>query len=111
MERYIFGDYSLIDDNYFRDNNATIHGGAIHTHGDYVTITHCKFYDNNAVPHPVNMDQGLGGAIFIRGGYNEISYSLFDGNTARNGSAIYNRGIDLDITDDTFIENQAFSYC
>ena len=107
---YIYGDHTLIDECYFNDNNATIHGGAIHTHGDYARIVNSEFYYNNAVPHPEDMEQGLGGAVFILGNNNEISQSIFDRNTARNGSAIYNRGENLHITDDDFLENQAFSY-
>ena len=34
---------------------------------------------------------------------NEISYSKFKYNTARNGSAIYNNGDDLILNDDTLI--------
>ena len=107
---YIYGEHALIDANHFRDNNAYIHGGAIHTHGDYVKITHSEFYHNHAIPDPNNPDYGLGGAIYISGNHNEVSYCVFDGNSARNGSAIYNRGKDLHITDDDFLENQAFSY-
>lgn len=107
---YIYGDYASLDANYFNDNNATIHGGAIHTHGDHVKITNSEFYYNNAIPHPEDIEQGLGGAIFISGNNNEISQSIFDRNTARNGSAIYNRGVNLHITDDDFLENQAYSY-
>ena len=107
---YIEGDHAIIDTVYFNDNNATIHGGALHTHGDYVKIINSEFYYNNAIPHPDDIEQGLGGAIFIRGNHNWVGQSIFDGNTARNGSAIYNRGQDLHIDDDKFIENQAFSY-
>ena len=107
---YIDGDYSYIADDYFRDNNATIHGGAIHIRGNNIIITSSEFYENNAIPNPHDTEQGLGGAVFISGSDNEIEKSIFDGNTARNGSAIYNRGENLHIDDDSFLENQAFSY-
>lgn len=52
----------------------------------------------------------MGGAIFINGNNNEVSYSEFKYNTARNGSAIYNRGNSFVLTDDNFDNNQAWSY-
>ena len=107
---YVNGNYSYLSNNTFVNNNASIHGGAIHSQGDHAVITNSTFYKNNAIPSISEKDQGLGGAIFIRGDYNKISYSDFEGNTARNGSAIYNRGNNLTIDDDTFIENQAWSY-
>ena len=107
---YVNGDYSYLSQNTFDNNNASIHGGAIYSQGDHAVITNSKFYNNNAIPNIADEEQGLGGAIFIRGNHNKISYSYFEGNTARNGSAIYNRGENLTIEDDTFIENQAWSY-
>ena len=107
---YVNGNYSYLGNNTFVNNNASIHGGAIHSQGDHAVITNSTFYKNNAIPSISEKDKGLGGAIFIRGDYNKISYSDFEGNTARNGSAIYNRGNNLTIDDDTFIENQAWSY-
>ncbi len=56
------------------------------------------------------MEQGLGGAIYINGNNSDIAYCYFENNIARNGSAVYNRGQNLTIEDDTFIENQAWSY-
>ena len=107
---YIEGNYSKLDNNTFNDNNATVHGGAVHIMGNNATISNSNFLNNNAIPHPTDIEQGLGGAIFIKGNYNYIIRSLFDGNTARNGSAIYNRGHHVHIDDDKFLENQAFSY-
>ena len=98
---YVNGNYSYLGNNTFVNNNASIHGGAIHSQGDHAVITNSTFYKNNAIPSISEKDKGLGGAIFIRGDYNKISYSDFEGNTARNGSAI---------DDDSFIENQAWSY-
>ena len=107
---YIEGNYSKLDNNTFNDNNATVHGGAVHIMGDNAVISYSDFLSNNAIPDPDDIEQGLGGAIFINGNYNEIIKNLFDKNTARNGSAIYNRGHDVHIDGDKFLENQAFSY-
>ena len=107
---FIDGDYTLLNNDNFTDNNATIHGGAVHIRGNNANITYSNFHSNHAIPHPEDIEQGLGGAIFISGNYNVISKSLFDNNTARNGSAIYNRGNNVTIDDDKFLKNQAFSY-
>ncbi len=107
---YVEGNYTYIYDSEFKNNNASRHGGAIHTIGDHAKILNSKFKDNHAIPSSDNLDYGLGGAIFINGNNNEISYSNFQYNTARNGSAIYNRGDDLHLNDDTFSNNQAWSY-
>ena len=56
------------------------------------------------------LDNGLGGAIFTQGNFNDIAYCEFDFNTARNGSAIYNRGSNLTVEDCNFHFNQAYSY-
>ena len=107
---FIDGDYTLLKNDNFTDNNATIHGGAVHIRGNNANVTYSNFHSNHAIPHPEDIEQGLGGAIFISGNYNVISKSLFDNNTARNGSAIYNRGKNVTIDDDKFLKNQAFSY-
>ena len=107
---YIQGNNSLIYNSTFEDNNATVHGGAVHAHGDYARIINSNFYSNNAIPHPENTNQGLGGAVYILGDFNNIAYCEFMYNTARNGSAIYSRGSNLTIEDDRFIQNQAWSY-
>ena len=107
---YVLGNYSVLDDNIFANNNATIHGGAIHSEGNYALIHNSLFQKNNAIPNIHNKDQGLGGAIYIRGDDNEISLCDFEGNTARNGSAIYNKGKRLHLNDDEFFNNQAWSY-
>ncbi|MDO5814863.1 MAG: hypothetical protein Q4Q18_04435, partial [Methanobrevibacter sp.] len=107
---YVQGNYTFVSNSKFRDNNASMHGGAIHTIGDYARIFHSDFKENNAIPNSKDPEYGLGGAIYINGDNNEISYSTFSHNTARNGSAIYNRGEDLHLNDDTFTNNQAWSY-
>ena len=38
---------------------------------------------------------GLGGAIYIKGDNNAVEDSLFDNNTAHNGSTIYTDGINF----------------
>lgn len=107
---YVDGNFTLIDNCNFENNNATVHGGAIHSHGDHVKVQNSKFISNNAHPSDEDMDNGLGGAIYIKGDYNDIAYCEFDFNTARNGSAIYNRGENLTIEDCDFHYNQAYSY-
>ena len=98
--------YSSLNNNTFTDNNATVHGGAVYINGDNATISNSTFLSNNAIPH----SEGLGGAIFIKGNYIGLIKNLYDNNTARNGSAIYNRGHDVHIDADKFLKNQAFSY-
>ena len=107
---YVEGNYTYVYDSEFRNNNASMHGGAIYTIGDHARILNSEFKYNNAIPNTANPDYGLGGAVYIEGNHNEISYSTFSHNTARNGSAIYNRGEDLHLNDDTFSNNQAWSY-
>jgi len=107
---YSIGNHSLVDNCIFEDNNATIHGGAIHSHGDYIKVLNSKFISNNAHPSDKELDKGLGGAIFSEGNFNDIAYCEFDFNTARNGSAIYNRGSNLTIEESNFHFNQAYSY-
>ena len=102
---FIDANYSLLDNNTFTDNNATVHGGAVHISGDNAAISNSTFLSNNAIPH----SEGLGGAIFIKGNYIWLIKNLYDNNTARNGSAIYNRG-HVHIDTDKFLKNQAFSY-
>lgn len=107
---FSIGNYSLIDNCQFDDNNATVHGGAVYTQGDYIRVINSKFNSNNAHPRDDDHEYGLGGAIFIEGDFNDIAYCDFSLNTARNGSAIYNRGKDLTIEDCNFHYNQAYSY-
>ena len=108
---YVEGDYTYISHSSFRNNNASMHGGAIHTVGDHAKILHSNFTYNNAIPSiRENPEYGLGGVIYIDGDYNEVSFSKFKHNTARNGSAIYNRGDEFVLNDDTFENNQAWSY-
>jgi len=107
---YVEGDHTYIYDSTFKRNNASMHGGAIHTVGDNARILNSVFEHNDAIPNSKDAEYGLGGAIYIDGNNNEISFSKFKYNTARNGSAIYNRGEDLVLNDDTFEANQAWSY-
>ena len=107
---YVEGKDTYIYNTKFTNNNASRHGGAVHTKGDNARILNSDFTYNNAIPSSTNTDYGLGGAVYIDGANNTISYSRFKHNTARNGSAIYNRGEDLTLIDDTFEDNQAWSY-
>lgn len=107
---YSIGNHSLVDDCTFENNNATIHGGAIHTYGDYIRVLNSRFISNNAHPREDDHEFGLGGAIYTKGDFNDIAYCEFDLNTARNGSAIYNRGSNLTVDDCRFHYNQAYSY-
>ena len=107
---YIVGNNTLIDNNTFEKNNATVHGGAIYSHGYHVKVLNSKFIYNNAHPDDSDLEQGLGGAIYTKGDYNDIAYCEFNFNTARNGSAIYNTGSNLTIEDCNFHYNQAYSY-
>lgn len=107
---YVEGNDSYVYDCKFRNNNASMHGGAIHTIGSNARILNSEFKYNNAIPSDAGTEYGLGGAIYIDGNNNEISFSTFSHNTARNGSAVYNRGDDLHLNDDTFTNNQAWSY-
>ena len=107
---YVEGKDTYIYNTKFTNNNASRHGGAVHTIGDNARILYSDFTYNNAIPSSTNTDYGLGGAVYIDGANNTISYSRFKHNTARNGSAIYNRGEDLTLIDDTFEDNQAWSY-
>ncbi|MEE1156221.1 MAG: hypothetical protein U0K80_02285, partial [Methanobrevibacter sp.] len=87
---YVEGNNSYIYNSIFEKNNASKHGGAIHSIGSHAKILNSKFIDNHAIPNEEDHEYGLGGAIFINGNNNEVSYSEFEYNTARNGSAIYN---------------------
>ena len=107
---YVEGKDTYIYNTKFTNNNASMHGGAVHTIGDNARILNSDFTYNNAIPSSTNTDYGLGGAVYIDGANNTISYSRFKHNTARNGSAIYNRGEDLTLIDDTFENNRAWSY-
>ncbi len=108
---YVEGNHTYIAHSSFKNNNASMHGGAIHTIGDYAKILYSNFTYNNAIPTiESDPEYGLGGAIYIDGNHNEISFSKFRHNTARNGSAIYNRGDEFVLNDDTFENNQAWSY-
>ncbi len=107
---YVEGNNSYIYNSIFEKNNASKHGGAIHSIGSHARILNSKFIDNHAIPNEEDHEYGLGGAIFINGNNNEVSYSEFEYNTARNGSAIYNRGNQFVLRDDSFDNNQAWSY-
>ncbi|SDA72906.1 anti-sigma factor domain-containing protein, partial [Methanobrevibacter millerae] len=107
---YVVGNNTLINNSVFNNNDVIMHGGALYSEGDNLRILNSNFTSNTAIASTDNMEQGLGGAIFISGDNSDIAYCYFENNVARNGSTIYNRGRNLSIEDDTFIENQAWSY-
>ena len=108
---FIHGDNSLVNHSTFKGNDAYQHGGAIHTIGSHARILNSEFYDNHAIPLiRDDPDYGLGGAVYIDGNNNEVRFSTFIGNTAKNGSAIYTNGYNFHVEDDRFVENQAWSY-
>ena len=72
-------------------------GGAIAIEGSAADVDKCEFYGNTA--------SRLGGALYaLDDAKIAVSNSKFDGNTAKNGSAIYNEGA-LTVSNNTFGEN------
>ncbi|UGU15043.1 gliding motility-associated C-terminal domain-containing protein [Sinomicrobium kalidii] len=95
-----------IRDNYFKNNQATVNGGAIHTYSHSTTLyaERCHFVQNTAGEN--------GGAIYNAGNTidNEnmtMVNSLFQGNVALvRGGAIYNNnGGWLSVVNCTFVNN------
>ena len=86
---YVVGDDTLVNNSVFNNNSAIYHGGAIHSQGDNLIITNSNFTSNTAIASTDNLEQGLGGAVFINGNNSDISFSYFENNIARNGSAVY----------------------
>ena len=107
---YIEGpDANLILSN-FSHNDVSQKGGAIFIDGSNAKVISSNFLNNNAIPNPNELDSGLGGAIYIKGDENTIDSSIFNFNTARNGSAIYTDGLDMTLSNTSFDKNQAWSY-
>ena len=105
---YIQGNNCIVEDSHF-ENNSAINGGAIYFNGNYATVKNSTFLKNTVTPLK-DENTGLGGAIYVKGNYFNTRDNLFDLNVARNGSAIYNDGIHFTLTNDNFVENQAWSY-
>ena len=90
-------------------SNPGGNGGAIdNTDGGYLRVANCTFADNTVTPG------GLGGAISNDNASNsgpsaaEVTNSTFSGNTAGQGSAIWN-DVSLSISNSTFSENKNVS--
>ena len=94
----------------FSSNNVTGKGGAIYINGSNAHLILSNFLNNNAIPNILDEDSGLGGAVYIKGNNNAIDSSIFNYNTARNGSAIYADGLDMSLSNTNFDRNQAWSY-
>ncbi len=94
----------------FSYNDVSQKGGAIFIEGSNAKVILSKFLNNNAIPNLTELDSGLGGAIYIKGDNNTIDSSIFNFNTARNGSAIYTDGLDMTLSNTSFDRNQAWSY-
>ena len=107
---YIEGSNTNLIASNFSLNNASHKGGAIYIDGSNAQLVLSKFLSNNAIPDITDLDSGLGGAIYIRGDNNLIDSSIFNYNTARNGSAIYTDGKNMTLSNSDFDKNQAWSY-
>lgn len=94
----------------FSSNNASKKGGAIYIEGSDAKLILSRFLGNNAIPDASELESGLGGAIYIKGNNNLIDSSIFNFNTARNGSAIYTDGLKMTLSNTSFDKNQAWSY-
>ena len=107
---YIEGSNATIISSNFGLNNVTQKGGAIYIDGSYAQLILSSFLNNNAIPNNSDINTGLGGAIYIKGDNNIIDSSIFNYNTARNGSAIYTDGLHMTLSSTSFDRNQAWSY-
>ncbi len=109
-------------------NNTAYKGGAIYLGGDASDIIGCEFEDNNANPSggavfingladtildstfKFNMVNELGGAVacYSNNQGAKITNSVFIGNAASNGGAVYWGSEGGSISGGEFIENEAF---
>ena len=107
---FIKGAGSTISKSNFTNNTVTYHGGAVYIDGSNTKFENNNFINNTAIANDTfSKLSGLGGAIYVKG-QNTISIgNNFEHNVARNGSAYYADG-SLSIKNDTFKENQAWSY-
>ena len=107
---YIEGSNANLILSNFNHNNVDQKGGAIFIDGSNAKVVLSNFLNNDAIPSAAEKDSGLGGAIYIKGDNNTIDSSIFNFNTARNGSAIYTDGLDMTLSNTSFDKNQAWSY-
>lgn len=108
----IIADDVNIKNSIFNFNVAKINGGAVYINGANTLIKNSSFKANEAIPTVKNLNDGLGGAIYIKSSYATINDNEFVYNVARNGSAIYydRMGEKLSLDNNTFLQNQAWSY-
>lgn len=66
----------------FESNSANAEGGAVYLVNTAYEIEFCDFIANNS-------PTGLGGAIALNGGFGDADHSLFVGNEAPQGGAVY----------------------
>lgn len=107
---FIEGSNATVISSNFSSNDASKKGGAIFIEGSDAKLILSTFLNNNAIPDVSEVDSGLGGAIYIKGDNNLVDSSIFNYNTARNGSAIYTDGLKMTISNTEFDKNQAWSY-
>ena len=125
---YIRGSEAIIQNSTFEGNNATYNltinglsnfrdkvdggtlGGAVFIIGDDAKILNNTFENNEAAANKSLNNDGLGGAIYVHGNYSNTNNNTFNHNKARNGSAIYTDGTNFNLVNDTFYQNQAWSY-
>ncbi len=107
---FIEGSNTTLISSNFSSNNASKKGGAIFIDGSDAKLILSTFLSNNAIPDISELESGLGGAIYIKGDNNLVDTSIFNYNTARNGSAIYTDGLKMTISNTNFDKNQAWSY-
>jgi uncharacterized repeat protein (TIGR01451 family) len=106
---YAEGDSTVVFASEFKDNNVTNQGGALFLEGDKTIVDSNKFIHNEAVPSEEETT-GLGGAVYVKGDHTTFNKNNFTHNIARNGSAIYTEGNKVRVSNETFNENQAWSY-
>ena len=101
-----------VENDNFKNNTADIDGGAIYVNGVNTIIAKSLFDSNHAIPDYDKIDDGLGGAIYVKSKSTTVILNDFEYNTARNGSAIYYDadGENLTLMGNTLFENQAWVY-
>ena len=102
----------VIGNSSFNRNVANVDGGAVFIDGNDTLIQDSLFISNEAIPNVNELDDGLGGAIYINSTRAIVKNNEFYYNTARNGSAIYNdkSSENLELINNTLFENQAWVY-
>ena len=91
---------------------ANIDGGGVYLSGKNTKISQSSFIGNDAIPNANNLNDGLGGAVYVRSNQATIQNNEFKLNTARNGSAVYydKSGTNLQLINNDMQENQAWVY-